>query len=38
MLMLAMKSAGPKMIVSTRGLAFAIASTASRPCAFSICA
>ncbi len=33
-----MKSAGPKMIVSTRGLALAIASTAMRPCAFSICA
>jgi hypothetical protein len=38
MLMLAMKSAGPKMIVSTRGLAVAIASTLIRPSAFSICA
>ena len=38
MLMLAMKSAGPKMIVSTRGDAFAIASTSMRPRAFSICA
>ena len=38
MLMLAMKSAGPKMMVSTRGLAVAILSTLSRPSAFSICA
>ena len=38
MLMLAMKSAGPKISVSTRGLALAIASMAIRPCAFSICA
>ena len=38
MLMLAMKSAGPKMIVSTRGLAAAISSTLIRPSAFSICA
>src|SRR5579875_766399 len=38
MLIDAMKSAGPKMIVSTRGDALAIASTAMRPCAFSICA
>ena len=36
MLMLAMKSAGPKMIVSTRGEAAAIASTLTRPRAFSI--
>ena len=38
MLMLAMKSAGPKMIVSTRGLAAAISSTMVKPMAFSICA
>ena len=38
MLMLAMKSAGPKMIVSTRGDAAAIASTLVSPSAFSICA
>lgn len=38
MLMEAMKSAGPKMIVSTRGEAPAIASTFTRPLAFSICA
>ena len=36
MLMLAMKSAGPKMMVSTRGLAVAILSTLIRPRAFSI--
>ena len=33
-----MKSAGPKMIVSTRGDAAAMASTSTRPLAFSICA
>ena len=33
-----MKSAGPKMIVSTRGDATAISSTLIRPSAFSICA
>ena len=38
MLIEAMKSAGPKMIVSTRGDAVAIASTLVRPSAFSICA
>ena len=38
MLMLAMKSAGPKMMVSTRGDARAIASTLISPRAFSICA
>ena len=38
MLIEAMKSAGPKMIVSTRGDAVAIASTLIRPSAFSICA
>jgi hypothetical protein len=38
MLMDAMKSAGPKMMASTRGLAVAIASTLIRPRAFSICA
>ena len=38
MLIDAMKSAGPKMIVSTRGDAVAIASTLIRPSAFSICA
>src|SRR6476661_3690315 len=38
MLMLAMKSAGPKMTVSTRGDAAAMSSTAMRPRAFSICA
>ncbi len=38
MLIEAMKSAGPKMIVSTRGDAVAIASTLIRPRAFSICA
>ena len=38
MLMLAMKSAGPKMIASTRGDAAAIASTLVSPSAFSICA
>ena len=38
MLIEAMKSAGPKMIVSTRGEAAAIASTLTRPAAFSICA
>jgi hypothetical protein len=38
MLIDAMKSAGPKMIVSTRGLAVAMASTLVRPSAFSICA
>ena len=38
MLIDAMKSAGPKMIVSTRGLAVAMASTLIRPSAFSICA
>ena len=36
MLIAAMKSAGPKMIVSTRGDAAAIASTSTRPLAFSI--
>ncbi len=38
MLIEAMKSAGPKMIVSTRWLAVAIASTLMSPSAFSICA
>ncbi len=38
MLMLAMKSAGPKINVSTRGDACAIASMLMRPLAFSICA
>ncbi len=38
MLMLAMKSAGPKMIVSTRGEAVAMAFTFTSPSAFSICA
>src|SRR3954452_15414393 len=38
MLIDAMKSAGPKMIVSTRGEACAIAFTLVRPSAFSICA
>ena len=38
MLMDAMKSAGPKMIVSRRGEAPAISSTLTRPLAFSICA
>jgi hypothetical protein len=38
MLIEAMKSAGPKMIVSTRGEAAAMASTFTRPAAFSICA
>ena len=38
MLMLAMKSAGPKMMVSSRGEAAAMASTLTRPRAFSICA
>ena len=38
MLMDAMKSAGPKMIVSRRGEAPAISSTFTRPLAFSICA
>ena len=38
MLMQAMKSAGPKMIVSMRGDAAAMASTSTRPLAFSICA
>ncbi len=38
MLIDAMKSAGPKMIVSTRGDAVAIAFTFVRPSAFSICA
>ena len=38
MLIEAMKSAGPKMIVSTRGEAAAMASTLVRPSAFSICA
>lgn len=38
MLMEAMKSAGPKMIVSSRGEAAAISSTFTRPLAFSICA
>ena len=38
MLMLAMKSAGPKMIVSIRGLANAMSLTLIRPCAVSICA
>ncbi len=38
MLIDAMKSAGPKMIVSTRGDACAISFTAMSPCAFSICA
>jgi hypothetical protein len=38
MLIEAMKSAGPKMMVSTRGDAPAIASTSTRPLAFSICA
>ena len=33
-----MKSAGPKMIVSIRGLANAISLTLIRPCAVSICA
>ena len=33
-----MKSAGPKMMVSSRGDAPAIASTSTRPFAFSICA
>jgi hypothetical protein len=33
-----MKSAGPKMIVSTRWLAAAMALTLVRPSAFSICA
>ena len=33
-----MKSAGPKISVSTRGLACAIASMLIRPLAFSICA
>ena len=38
MLIEAMKSAGPKMIVSTRGEAAAMASTLISPSAFSICA
>jgi hypothetical protein len=38
MLIEAMKSAGPKMMVSTRGDAAAMASTLTRPRAFSICA
>src|SRR6476661_5536201 len=38
MLMLAMKSAGPKMIVSMRSLANAMSLTLIRPCAVSICA
>jgi hypothetical protein len=38
MLIDAMKSAGPKMIVSTRWEAVAISLTLFRPCAFSICA
>lgn len=38
MLMDAMKSAGPKMMVSVRGEASAIALTLLRPLAFSICA
>ena len=38
MLIEAMKSAGPKMIVSTRGDAAAIALTLVSPSAFSICA
>ena len=38
MLIDAMKSAGPKMIVSRRGLAWAISLTWLRPWAFSICA
>jgi hypothetical protein len=38
MLIDAMKSAGPKMMVSTRGEAPAMASTLTRPRAFSICA
>src|SRR3954454_22275067 len=38
MLMLAMKSAGPKMIVSMRSLATAMSLTLIRPCAVSICA
>ena len=38
MLIEAMKSAGPKMIVSTRGEAAAMALTLVRPSAFSICA
>ena len=38
MLIDAMKSAGPKMIVSTRGEAVAIALTLISPNAFSICA
>ena len=33
-----MKSAGPKMIVSIRGLANAMSLTLSSPCAVSICA
>src|SRR5688572_20991188 len=38
MLMLAMKSAGPKMIVSIRSLANAMSLTLISPCAVSICA
>ena len=38
MLIEAMKSAGPKMMVSSRGDAAAMASTSTRPRAFSICA
>src|SRR4029453_452324 len=38
MLIEAMKSAGPKMIVSTRGEAAAISSTLTSPAAFSISA
>jgi hypothetical protein len=37
MLIDAMKSAGPKMTVSTRGEAPAMASTSTSPLAFSIC-
>ncbi len=38
MLIEAMKSAGPKTMVSIRGEAPAMASTLTRPLAFSICA
>ncbi len=38
MLIEAMKSAGPKMMVSSRGEAWAMVSTLMRPLAFSICA